>query len=136
MSVPGYTKVNLKQDVKDSAQDFGFAPNLEARFATGALELQQSGLSYQRLAPDFRMPFGHRQKQQEELYVVVSGGGRMKLDDEIVEIGQWDAIRVPPDVMRSFEAGPDGAEILAVGAPNTGPNSNDDVEMTPGWWSD
>ena len=79
----GHTIVNLKE-IEDMAPQFGFAPDLEARFATGALGLEKSGLSYQRLAPDFRMPFGHRHKEQEEVYVIVSGGGRVKLDDEIV----------------------------------------------------
>jgi uncharacterized cupin superfamily protein len=132
----GYTKVNLKDDVKDSAEDFGLAPNIETRFATGNLGLEKSGMSYQRLAPGFRVPFGHRQKEQEEFYVVISGGGRAKIEDEVIEVKQWDVIRVPAEMMRGFEAGPDGAELLAVGAPNTGPNAATDGEMTPGWWSD
>ena len=132
----GYTKVNLKDDVKDSAEDFGLAPNLEGRFATSNLGLEKSGMSYQRLAPGFRVPFGHRHEQQEEFYVLISGGGTAKLDDEIIEVRQWDVIRVPPEMMRCFEAGPDGAELLAVGAPNTGPDATVDGEMTPGWWTD
>ena len=79
-----YTKVNLKEDVQDSAPSFGFAPDMEARFASGDLELEQSGAGYERLAPNFRVPFGHTHKGQEELYVVVAGSGRMKIDDEIV----------------------------------------------------
>jgi uncharacterized cupin superfamily protein len=134
--MPRYTKVNLKEDVKDSAADFGLAPNLEVRFATSNLGLEKSGVSYQRLEPGFRVPFGHKQKQEEEFYVVISGGGRAKLDDEIIEVRQWDVIRVPPETMRCFEGGSDGAELLAVGAPNTGPDATTDVEMTPGWWSE
>jgi len=130
----GHTIVNLKE-VEDMAPKFGFAPNLEARFATAALDLQKSGLSYQRLAPNFRMPFGHRHKEQEEVYVLVSGSGRVKLDDEIVEVKEWDMVRVPGETMRAFEAGPDGAELLAFGAPNTGP-PQEDAEMEPGWWND
>ena len=83
----GHTILNLKE-VEDMAPKFGFAPDLEARFAAGDLGLENSGLSYQRLAPNFRMPFGHKHKQQEEVYVVLAGGGRVKLDDE--------AARVPP----------------------------------------
>lgn len=131
-----YTKVNLKEDVEDQAQNFGLAPNIEARFATRDLGLEKSGMSYQRLAPGFRVPFGHKQKQQEEFYVVISGGGRAKIDEDIIEVKQWDVIRVPPEMMRGFEAGPDGAEFLAVGAPNTGPDATNDGEMTPGWWTD
>jgi Cupin domain len=124
-----YTVVNLK-DVDDMAPKFGFAPDLEARFANDALELEQSGVSYQRLAPNFRVPFGHKHQEQEELYVLVEGSARLKLDDEVVELKKWDAVRIPPERMRCVEAGPDGAELLAFGAP-----SMDDVEMTPGWWA-
>ena len=76
-----YTKVNLKDDVEDQAPNFGLAPNLEARMARVPLRLEQSGLSYQRLAPNFRVPFGHRHKTQEEVYLVVSGSVRVKLED-------------------------------------------------------
>lgn len=133
--MPEYTLVNLKQ-VEDSAQKFGFAAELEARFATGALGLEKSGVSYQRLSPNFRFPFGHKHDQQEELYVVVSGSARLKLDDEVVELDQWDAVRVPNDVMRCFEAGPEGAELLAFGAPHRGPSPGADAQAVPNWWSD
>jgi mannose-6-phosphate isomerase-like protein (cupin superfamily) len=133
--MPGHTIRNLKDDVEDMAPRFGFAPNLEARFAAGELGLEKSGLSYQRLAPGFRMPFGHRHKEQEEVYVIVGGSGRLKLDDEIVDVRRWDVVRMPGDTMRALEAGPEGVEILAFGAPNTGP-PQEDAEMEPGWWTD
>jgi mannose-6-phosphate isomerase-like protein (cupin superfamily) len=97
------------------------------------LELEHSGISYQRLAPNFRVPFGHKHKTQEEVYVVVSGSVRVKLEDEIVELKQWDAVRVPKETTRGFEAGPDGVEIVAIGAPNTGPG---DAEVEQNWWGD
>jgi len=131
----GWTRVNLKTDVEDSATKFGYAPNMEARFAAGALGLEKSAISYQRVAPGFRIPFGHSHDQQEELYVVLSGGGRLKLDEEIVEVGPMDAVRIAPEVTRGFEAGPDGAELLAFGAPNVGGPAEDAVPA-PGWWSD
>jgi mannose-6-phosphate isomerase-like protein (cupin superfamily) len=130
----GYTVVNLKE-VEDQAPKFGHAPNLEARFARIPLELEKSGISYQRLAPGFRMPFGHRHEQQEEVYVLVSGSARLKLGDEVVELEAWDAVRVPAETMRGFEAGPEGVEIIAFGAPATGSVSAD-AEMTPNWWTD
>jgi mannose-6-phosphate isomerase-like protein (cupin superfamily) len=130
-----YTKVNLKTEVEDSATKFGYAPDLEARFAAGALGLEKSAVSYQRLAPGFRLPFGHSHHQQEELYVVLSGSGRLKLDEEIVEVGPLDAVRIPPEVIRGFEAGAGGTELLAFGAPNTG-GPAEDANPTPGWWSD
>jgi mannose-6-phosphate isomerase-like protein (cupin superfamily) len=130
--VAAYTKVNLKE-LDDQAERFGLAPNIEFRMGRVPLELENSGVSYQRLAPNFRLPFGHKHKQQEEIYVLVNGSGRMKLNDEVVELKQWDAVRVPNETMRSFEAGPDGAEFIAIGAPNTGPG---DADMEQGWWSD
>jgi len=125
--------VNLK-DVEDSAPKFGFAPDLEARFASGALGLANSGLSYQRFAPNYRLPFGHKHKEQEEVYVFVAGSGRMKLDEEVVDVKQWDMVRIPSATMRCVEAGSDGLELVAFGAPNTGA-VDEDVEMVPGWWS-
>jgi mannose-6-phosphate isomerase-like protein (cupin superfamily) len=126
-----YTLTNLKE-VEDSAPKFGLSPDLEARFVR-ELGLQNSAISYQRLAPSFRMPFAHKHAEQEEVYVILSGGGRLKLDDEIIEVRQWDAVRVPNETTRNFEAGPDGLELLAIGAPNTGPQ---DAETSPGWWTD
>ncbi len=127
----GYTKVNLKQ-VEDQAPNFGLSPDLEARFARVALEAESTGVTYQRLGPNYRLPFGHNHKTQEEVYIVVSGSMRAKLDGEIVELGAWDAIRVPKETMRGFEAGPDGVEMIVIGVPG-GPG---DANTTPNWWSD
>ena len=126
-----HTVVNLKGDVEDMAPKFGYAPDVEARFARKNLELAKSGVSYFKIAPDFNLPFGHNHSEQEEVYVVVSGSARMKLGDDVIDVAQWDAIRVPPGVWRSFGGGPDGAEILAFGAPN---NENADLEMEQGFW--
>ena len=93
-----FTLTNLKEDLEDFGSNFDGAPDLEFRLASKALELEQSGLSYQRIPPDYRFPYGHTHKEQEELYVVVRGSGRMKLDDEIVEVkgGTWCASRPAP----------------------------------------
>ena len=128
-----YTLINLKEDVDDQAPNFGLSPNLEARMARVALGLENSGVTYLRIAPGFRIPFAHRQKQQEEVYVLVNGGGRIKIEDEVRELKQWDAVRLHKDTMRSFEAGDDGAEFIVIGAPNTGPG---DAEVIQNWWSD
>jgi len=128
-----YTKVNLKQDVEDMAKKFGMSPGLESRFARVPLGLERSGMSYFKVAPGFRAPFGHTHAEQEEVYVVASGTLRLRLDDEVLELGQWDAIRIAPGTMRGIEGGDEGAELLAFGAPNT---ENKDAEMVQGWWSD
>ena len=84
-----FTLRNLREDLADVGSNFDGAPDLEFRLASKALELEQSGLSYQRIPPDYRFPYGHTHKEQEEVYVVVGGGGRLKLDDEIVEVKKW-----------------------------------------------
>src|ERR687883_533867 len=112
-----FTLRNLKEELEDVGSRFDGAPDLEFRMATKALELEQSGLSYQRVPPGYRFPYGHTHKRQEEVYVVLRGGGRMKVDDEIVELKEWDAVRVPPGTWRGYEAGPEGLEILVIGAP-------------------
>ena len=127
-----HTVINLKE-VEDQAPKFGLSPNVEMRMARVPLELEHSGVSYQRIAPNFRLPFGHKHKTQEELYIVLSGSLRAKIEDEVVELKPLDAVRVRKDTMRSFEGGPEGAEILAIGAPSTGPGDGDTVQ---GWWSD
>ncbi len=118
-------------DVKDSAPDFEMGEIQEARFAKGDLDAERTGVSHHRLKPGKRTPFGHKHEQAEEVYVVIAGSGRMKLDDEIIEVERLDAIRVSPEVVRAFEAGDDGLEVLAVGARHDG-----DGEVIPGWWSD
>jgi mannose-6-phosphate isomerase-like protein (cupin superfamily) len=129
----GYTKVNLKDEVEDQAPNFGLEGKIEARMARVPLELEQQGVTYQRIAPNFRVPFGHRHKTQEEVYVVLSGSLLANLEGEVVELRPFDALRVPKDTMRGFEGGPEGAELIAVGAPHTGPG---DAEVENGWWGD
>ena len=125
----GYTIVNLKE-VEDQAPNFGLSPDLEARFARVALDAELIGLTYQRLKPNLRVPWGHKHKTQEEVYIVVSGSLRLKLGDDIKELGPWDAVRISKDTMRGLEAGPEGAEVIAIGAP-AGPG---DAEVEQDWW--
>ncbi len=131
-----FTLRNIKNDLEDIGSKFGGAPDLEFRAATFALGLERSALSYQRIPPGYRFPYGHTHTTQEEVYVVVRGSGRMKLDDEIVELQEWDAVRVPPKTWRGYEAGPDGLEILVIGAPNLGASPRDDVDGRRDWWAE
>ena len=126
-----YTKVNL-HEVKDMAAEWGI-DGLEARFARTNLELSNFGVGYEKLAPNFRVPFGHTHAEQEEVYVILSGSGRIKVEDEVIELRQWDMVRVPPGTIRNPEAGPEGMEVLAIGAPIP---AEQDAEMHHGWWSD
>jgi mannose-6-phosphate isomerase-like protein (cupin superfamily) len=130
--MPGYTKKNLKQDVENAAPKFDMPEEMEARFARRAIGGKTLGLSHFTLAPNFRIPFGHKHEGQEEVYVIVRGSARVKVEDEIVELGQWDAIRFDMNTMRNVEAGPDGVEYIAFGAGD----DPTDAEMAPGWWSD
>jgi mannose-6-phosphate isomerase-like protein (cupin superfamily) len=107
-----YTIKNLR-DVEDMAASQGFGEVQEARFAHGDLDAEQIGLSLQKVKPGKRHAFAHRHKDAEEVYVVISGSGRVKLDDEVKEVRELDAIRVAPSVTRAFEAGADGLELIA-----------------------
>jgi uncharacterized cupin superfamily protein len=130
-----YTRVNIKEDLPDVGSNFDGPPELEFRLATAALGLERAGIGYQRIPPGHRFPYGHTHRTQEETYVVLRGGGRMKLDEEIVELREWDAVRVPPGTWRGYEAGPEGLEMLVIGAPNLGESPRDDVEGERDWWS-
>jgi quinol monooxygenase YgiN len=110
----GSTVVNLAR-VEDQAPKFGYAEVGEARFATGALDAIQTGVSFQRLRPRARQAFGHSHHHGEEVYVVVRGSGRVNIDDEISEVHELDAIRIAPRSRRAFEAGGDGLDLLAFG---------------------
>jgi uncharacterized cupin superfamily protein len=125
-----FTKLNLKDDVENASERFGLAPQMEARFARRALGLEDGGFSYQKLAPGFRAPIAHRHRRQEEVYVIVAGGGQIKIEDEVHELRQWDAVRLPPRTARAFEAGPEGLELLAIGFGEGG-----DAETLEDFWA-
>jgi mannose-6-phosphate isomerase-like protein (cupin superfamily) len=127
-----YTRLNLREDVEDMAPRFQMGEGIEAHFARKALGLEKSGIAYFKLGPDYVLPFGHVHSEQEEIYLVVSGSARVKLDDEQVELKQLDAVRIPAGVMRGMAAGSEGAELIAFGAPN---NENSDLEMVPGFFT-
>lgn len=127
---PGYRLVKVSE-VEDSAKGHGLEEIQEARFATGTLEASQVGVTCFRIHPNQRQPFGHRHDRAEEVYVIASGSGRAKLGDEIVELTEGDLLRVGPETMRCFEAGPDGMAYFATGQHMAG-----DGEIEPGWWSD
>ena len=123
-----YEIVNLL-DIEDSTQ--GRAPGLEGRFARSRLGSRDLGVSHWRYAPHTRSPMGHSHREQEEAYVVVAGSGRVRLDDEVREVRRWDVVRVAPAVVRAFESGPDGLELIAVGGPK--PEGGDGVPSETPW---
>jgi mannose-6-phosphate isomerase-like protein (cupin superfamily) len=123
-----YAIVNLLE-VEDSVA--GRLEGLEGRFARKHLDSRDLGVSLFRYAPGVRSPGGHSHREQEEAYVVAAGSGRIRLDDEIRDIDQWDVIRVAPEVIRAFESGPDGLDIIAVGGPK--PEGGDGVRTDAPW---
>jgi uncharacterized cupin superfamily protein len=125
-----FKKINLGE-IEDMAAGSGLSETQEARFAREPLGAQRIGLSLQRVKPGKRQAFGHSHGEDEEVYVILSGSGAVRLDDEVVEVGGMDAIRVSPGVTRAFEAGPDGLELLAFGA-----HTEDDAEMVSDFWTD
>jgi mannose-6-phosphate isomerase-like protein (cupin superfamily) len=125
-----YTLKNLT-DVEDSAPKFGFGEVQQARFAKTDLEAEQTGVSLHRVKAGKRQAFAHRHENAEEIYVVLGGSGRAKLDEAIVEVGPLDAIRVAPRVVRAFEGGPEGMDLLVFG-----PRHDGDGEVIEEWWTD
>jgi mannose-6-phosphate isomerase-like protein (cupin superfamily) len=109
-----YTIVNLLE-IDDSVG--GRVPGLEGRFGRKHMGSRDLGISHFRWAPDVRSTSSHRHREQEEAYLVVGGSGRVRLDDEVRDVARWDIVRVAPEVVRAFEAGPDGLEIIAIGGP-------------------
>jgi mannose-6-phosphate isomerase-like protein (cupin superfamily) len=129
--MPGYTIVNL-MELDNQAAEGG--STLEARFARSRIDSEHIGLSHFRYAPGRRSAKGHTHKEQEEVYVVLSGSGRVKLDDEIVDVRPWDVVRVAPGTFRGFAAGQEGLELLAVGSDR--PEGGDGVSSDDDWWGD
>ena len=126
-----YTHKNVTE-VADAARDFGLSDSQESRFASDDFGAVQTGFSHHRFKSGRRQPFGHRHDDVEEVYFVVSGSGRIKLDDDVVELRPRDAVRVAPGVTRAFEADADGLEVLAFGPRRT----DDRGELIKGWWTD
>jgi mannose-6-phosphate isomerase-like protein (cupin superfamily) len=128
--VSDYTIKNLRE-VEDMAIKHGFSESQEARFPRQDLGAETTGLAYHVVRPGKRQAFAHHHHEAEEVNVVLSGTGRVRLDDEVVEIGPMDAIRVAPHVTRAFEAGPDGLELLVFG-----PHHDRDAETVQDFWAD
>jgi mannose-6-phosphate isomerase-like protein (cupin superfamily) len=127
------TSYTLKKltEIEDVAAKAGFGEFQEARFARADLEATDTGVSYHRVKPGRRQPFAHKHERAEEVYVVIAGSGRVKLDEDIIEISTLDAIRVAPGVIRAFEAGADGLDVIVCG-----PHHDGDGDIIQGWWSD
>jgi quercetin dioxygenase-like cupin family protein len=126
----GHVTTNLEA-AEDLAPKFGMGDMGEARFVRDALGAERIGLSHYRMNPGRRVGFGHRHGESEEVYVVLSGSGRFKVEDDVFPVGPKDVVYVPPTSMREWEAGPDGLELLAFGG-----HAEADAEMQPGWWTD
>ena len=124
-----HTKKNLR-DVEDAAVRFGLSDSQEARFARRDLAAEQTGVTYLIIKPERREAFAHLHREAEEVYVVLAGWGRVKLDDDVVDLIELDAVRVAPGTARQFEAGPNGLELLIFGSHVEG-----DVEQVPDFWT-
>ncbi|MGH2886139.1 MAG: cupin domain-containing protein [Solirubrobacteraceae bacterium] len=125
-----YGKANLRE-IQDSATDHGLSAHQEARFPRRDLGAEQTGIAFLIIRPDQREAFAHRHRTAEEIYFVIGGAGRVKLNNELVDLVPFDAVRVSPGLARSFEAGSDGLQVLIFG-----PHVDSDVEMVEDFWTD
>jgi mannose-6-phosphate isomerase-like protein (cupin superfamily) len=125
-----FATVNLL-DVEDSIGER--LPGVEGRFGRTHLGSRDLGISHFHYTANLRSPMAHSHREQEEAYVVVAGSGRLLLDKEIIELRPWDAVRVAPEVVRAFEAGPEGLDIIAVGGPRP---ADGDGEIAAATWPD
>jgi uncharacterized cupin superfamily protein len=123
-----YAKKNLRS-IKDSAVEHGLSATQEARFPRTDLGGEQTGINYFRVKPCQREALAHRHRVAEEIYVVLSESGLVKLADDLVDLSPLDAVRVSPRVAHAFEAGPDGLEVLILGLHVEG-----DGESVPDFW--
>jgi uncharacterized cupin superfamily protein len=126
----GYARINI-EDVTDLAAQYGMGELGEARYVREDVGAEGIGLTLYRMNPGTRGGFGHRHERAEEMYVVLSGTGRVKVDDDILDLRPLDVVRVAPASVREFEAGADGMHLLA-----TGTHFKDDGEMLQEWWTD
>ncbi|MBV8064916.1 MAG: cupin domain-containing protein [Actinobacteria bacterium] len=123
-----YAKKNLN-DVEDSAVKFGLTESQEARFARSEIGAEQTGMNYLKVKPSRKEAFAHRHETAEEVYLVLAGSGRVKLDDDLVDLAPFDLVRVGPGITRRFEAGPDGLDVLVFG-----PHVDGDADVVSGFW--
>lgn len=105
---------------------------MQWKLARNAMQSSELGVSRFTYEPGARMPFGHRHREQEEAYVVVAGSGHAKLDDRLVELATWDVLRVAPAVIRAFEAGPDGLDLICIGGRKP---ASGDTERFDDFWA-
>jgi len=133
----GYTIKNL-MDIDDAAKAgreaavMSDVPDIQARFARSHIDSEHIGITHMTYGPDTRTPFGHSHREQEEVYVVIAGSGQVKLDDDILDIGTWDVVRVAPSTVRAFHSGPDGLELLIAGSDR--PEGGDGVPGPADFW--
>lgn len=107
----------------------------EMRMLTGALGSEQVAITHRRMPRHTggKGGYGHRHKTQEEIYLVVSGELEFKLGDDVVVVGPWTAVRVPPDTVRSvWNEGTEDAHLVIVSTKIDDPRA--DAETVPDFW--
>jgi mannose-6-phosphate isomerase-like protein (cupin superfamily) len=129
--MPPYTIKNI-MDIEDSAS--GRAPGIQARFARSHIDSEHIGLTRISYEPDTRSPMGHSHREQEEVYLILAGSGRIKLDDDIIDLRPWDVVRIAPATVRGLHSGPEGLDLIAIGSAR--PEGGDGVPAPGDWWTD
>ncbi|MGH3066429.1 MAG: cupin domain-containing protein [Gaiellaceae bacterium] len=107
----------------------------EMRMLTSALGAEQVAFTYRRMPQHTggKGSYGHRHKEQEEIYFVASGALQFKLDDEVVDVEAGTVVRVPPETWRSvWNDEPEDAELIIVSKRLE--NAEGDAEHIPDFW--
>ena len=80
----------------------------EKTFLHDALELTSCEISINTVPKGFKVPFNHKHKQNEEVYIVLNGEGAMTIDGEAVKVKEGSVVKVAPEAARTIENTGDG----------------------------
>ena len=73
-------------------------------FLHDLLELTSCEISVSSMPAGIKLPFNHKHKQNEEIYIFLKGKGTMTLDNEVIEVQEGSCVKVLPDAIRTMES--------------------------------
>jgi uncharacterized cupin superfamily protein len=104
----------------------------ELRILRGVLGCEHVGVSYLRFGPGWRLTVGHRHPGGgEEVYVLVEGSARIKIEEQILHMHAPSAVRVRGDQFRAIRADSDMTAVLVAAGTIDDPSA---TEFAPNFW--